>query len=536
VGIVVLLTNRCPAETLRVTTWNLGVGSNTNDAARLVEDAAAALKALDPDVILLQRVQDWRMCGQLADALKPLDYSVLICSAFQQDSPNLPDPPQVAILSKRKAYVTWSEAWRPLKPLTPLPGVAFAAIQAGNQQLGLFTALVSDEKSRDELAQRLLDQLQSIGRWETNQVDTFVFAASFDPLPTRSRKALTKASLALEQAGLVDATEEIPPELKTTLRSTTSQSKGMADCLFAGLLGFPSNTRITAAPVSDHYPMTCDVELDRDKVATALEIRAEGRRQRAARARLMGTLTACGVGGALGLGLAIWLRRRIAAGKRTRSPVPPTSDLPARIAPTKAPSPLRPVIFAQSPDKNRAPKKPDVPQVTRPVLRLQSSPNVERQSADQQPSGSPPTPGPERPGADGPRNAVALQAPPLPRGPVALEPEVSRGVIQEISGWLKQKLVRRLVTDRTELMQAQQIAARMATTLDDRLGRIEEQIQKQNQAYVHRIEALNRELAEAREENRELIRERIAQVKAEMEAARARVIAEADLDNTSLRL
>ena len=80
------------------------------------------------------------------------------------------------------------------------------------------------------------------------------------------------------------------------------------------------------------------------------------------------------------------------------------------------------------------------------------------------------------------------------------------------------------------------MAARKAPTLDTRLARIEAQIQQQNQAYIQRIEELNRELAAAREENRELIRERIAQVKAEMEAARARVLAEANLDNTSLRL
>ena len=53
---------------------------------------------------------------------------------------------------------------------------------------------------------------------------------------------------------------------------------------------------------------------------------------------------------------------------------------------------------------------------------------------------------------------------------------------------------------------------------------------------MSRIEELNKELAAAREENRELIRERIAQVRAEMEAARSRVLAEANLDSTSFRL
>jgi DNA anti-recombination protein RmuC len=114
--------------------------------------------------------------------------------------------------------------------------------------------------------------------------------------------------------------------------------------------------------------------------------------------------------------------------------------------------------------------------------------------------------------------------------------QIRRGVVKELTAWLKHKLVRRLVDDRAQLLEAQKLATRMATTLDTRLARIEAQIQQQNQAYIHRIEELNRELAAAREENRELIRERIAQVKAEMEAARARVLAEANLDNTSLRL
>jgi hypothetical protein len=126
--------------------------------------------------------------------------------------------------------------------------------------------------------------------------------------------------------------------------------------------------------------------------------------------------------------------------------------------------------------------------------------------------------------------------PPPPNTPLGRQADVRQGVITELSGWLKQKLVNRLVTDRAQMLEAQQLATRMATTLDQRLARIEEQIQKQNQAYTRRIEELNQELAAAREENRELIRERIAQVRAEMEAARARALAEADLDNTKYRM
>src|ERR1019366_5943861 len=65
----------CMAGSLRVTTWNLefpAVGG-TNEAR--LQEAAAALRQLNPDVIRLQQVRDWKMCGQLAQALKPAQYS-----------------------------------------------------------------------------------------------------------------------------------------------------------------------------------------------------------------------------------------------------------------------------------------------------------------------------------------------------------------------------------------------------------------------------------------------------------------------------
>jgi hypothetical protein len=108
---------------------------------------------------------------------------------------------------------------------------------------------------------------------------------------------------------------------------------------------------------------------------------------------------------------------------------------------------------------------------------------------------------------------------------------VHDGLIPHLREWLKHKLVRRLITDRTKLMEAQQTAALKALAVEERLGRVELQIRQQNLVYERRIEELTCELLAAKEENRELIRQKIAQVKAEMEAARARVLAEAGADD-----
>jgi hypothetical protein len=98
--------------------------------------------------------------------------------------------------------------------------------------------------------------------------------------------------------------------------------------------------------------------------------------------------------------------------------------------------------------------------------------------------------------------------------------EVRGGVAASLSRWLKQKAVQRLVSDRTQLLATQQAAALKALAVDQRLSKIERQIQQINQEYERRIDDLLKEIMTAKEENHELIHAKIALVKAEMEKAR----------------
>lgn len=94
--------------------------------------------------------------------------------------------------------------------------------------------------------------------------------------------------------------------------------------------------------------------------------------------------------------------------------------------------------------------------------------------------------------------------------------ETPEGLIQ----WLKQAFVQRLVSDRARLIATQQAAELTVLAVDQRLTKIEKQIQRQHLEYERRIDELVKELEAAQEENRELIRAKIALVKAEMERAR----------------
>jgi len=101
------------------------------------------------------------------------------------------------------------------------------------------------------------------------------------------------------------------------------------------------------------------------------------------------------------------------------------------------------------------------------------------------------------------------------------------GMLPYLRQWLRQKIFRKLIADRAALLETQQAATLKANAVDERLSRIEQQLQKQNRTYERRIELLTKDLAAAKEESRALIRAQIAAVKAEMEAARARLLAEA---------
>src|SRR6266404_6659254 len=163
-GSLFFVLNYASAETLRVTTWHLEEvrGSAVTNA---IETAATALKEIDPDVILLQQVRDWPMCLQLVQALKPAVYNVLVCSRFSQQISDPARTGQAAILAKRKAYFTWSEAWRS-QGETKIPGgFVFAAIEVNGCRVAVVSVeldvqLIQSNSAATDPAMRLDRQME----------------------------------------------------------------------------------------------------------------------------------------------------------------------------------------------------------------------------------------------------------------------------------------------------------------------------------------------------------------------------------------
>lgn len=243
------------AEPIRVTTWNLqaptaprtnGTQQATASGNRILA-AATALKQLDPDVILLQQVRDWKMCEQLAQALKPDKYNVLVCSAFQDMQTGTLRRQQVAILAKAKAYFSWSEAWHSQDEPAPAGGFAFAALQIGKERIGVFSVQApvspAGAAGKQQAAARqqarvaaavgqVLAQVGSVSNWVANRVQVFVVGGTFGFGGRQRLTAQTSPLRLLEEAGFSDAFAETPVADRVTTSGGAGQGGTTADYLF----------------------------------------------------------------------------------------------------------------------------------------------------------------------------------------------------------------------------------------------------------------------------------------------------------------
>jgi len=80
-------------QTVRCTTWNLewlpngsAIEAPVAREEQRIKEAADVLRAIDPDIILLQEVRDYDVCARLGEAIAPGVYHVAICSAFKEPS------------------------------------------------------------------------------------------------------------------------------------------------------------------------------------------------------------------------------------------------------------------------------------------------------------------------------------------------------------------------------------------------------------------------------------------------------------------
>ncbi len=452
---LLLLAAPIHAAPFRVTTWDLQPGAaagangwSNKSQDSLVHEAAESLKKLHPDVIILQQVAGWDTCHQLAQDLQPETYQVAACSSFRDPRTKLPGR-QVAILSKARAYLSWTEPW-----LNAPGGFAFAAIRLGDKNIGIFSVQCSD--AREESARQLVKQIASLQNWRTNRLQGFIVAGDFNTTPDDLRLGREKTLSVLEQAGFENALAGLPLEKRVT-----------PDYIFTRDAGRVAPAMIIQTALSEHYAVTCQMDLAAPKATPAPPPAVAQAESPPAKNLLWlaGILAGC---------ILLFVLARIVARRPALRPASTTSTATAPAG----------QIIVVPPSENP----------TCVNIVTEDSPQTQSQTSRL----------------------------PLDAGRVAarMPGAVRAGIIANLSRWLKHEVVQRLMSDRAQLLATQQAAARKMQSVDERLSKIERQIKLRNQEYEQRIDDLLKALVTAREENRELIRAKIALLKAELEKSR----------------
>lgn len=99
---------------------------------------------------------------------------------------------------------------------------------------------------------------------------------------------------------------------------------------------------------------------------------------------------------------------------------------------------------------------------------------------------------------------------------------VKAGLLPQLARWLSDKLVRGLMTQRSELLEVQRQAARDIEELEARLSRMQAPVAERLSAYEQRIAELERQLAMESAKNRALLEAKVGLIRQRLAAEQAR--------------
>ena len=268
------------AANVRLTTWNLDWFPNGKpkempaaEQEKRIHAVADVLRNLDPDIILLQEIRDYETCVRLAETIKPHTYQVAICSAFKEPFQAGLGKQQVAILAKEPAQAAWAERWKSMEGIDPPRGFAFAWFKIKGADFGIYSVHLKSNlimhgdkgveaaknvRKREVAAHQILNHLRTVIAKAMPKIQSEVVAGDFN---TNADEFPADSTLkTLEDAGFRSCMEGEAAPLRVTHPGGHGYPDTTFDYVFAkhATIGPPN---ITHSKASDHYPVTCDVNI-----------------------------------------------------------------------------------------------------------------------------------------------------------------------------------------------------------------------------------------------------------------------------------
>jgi endonuclease/exonuclease/phosphatase family metal-dependent hydrolase len=281
--VVALALGEWPEPTkVRITTWNLEWFPNgsAHDAtpevqAQRIAAAADILRPINPDIILLQEVRDYKACARLGEAIAPGMYHVAICSAFKEPFQRGLGKQQVAILSKYQAQAAWSEPWKSMNGVDPPRGFAFAWFKIGSQGIGVYSVHLKSNlithgdreaetakniQKREVAIAQLLTHIHDVVSATMPSIKGVVVGGDFNTNHDQAMFAAERTLDSLVDAGYQNGFEGLALSERVTHPGTHGFPDATFDFIFAkGLMA--SQPTVAHANASDHWPVSRDFRL-----------------------------------------------------------------------------------------------------------------------------------------------------------------------------------------------------------------------------------------------------------------------------------
>jgi endonuclease/exonuclease/phosphatase family metal-dependent hydrolase len=482
------------ADPLRVSTWNLNFSpqapTSAMDIMRL-SNIAAVLSPLNPDVILLQEVPDRQTCERLAALLGSSRYQVATCSAFTDESGH--NFSQVAILTKDPVVAAWTEPWEQEGWITPPGGLACAAIRHGAGLVIIYSIELKDNATGNNLDRdtqinilnrelstaQLLRHLGSIDATRTNPSAPVIIGGSLNTNPDEPQFVSENTLRLLAEAGFTSAFADTALKSRITRRGAGRYADSTCDYILGRNATFSGNPNILASALSGHLPVTGDLRVGpAPVVAESPPIGQWPLEQRQWTVLLLAALLLL----LIGWWWSVSRKRFYSPAQAADSRVGGLLSFPDETTDVFG----GPASLVES-GPAKFPSEPPAGDLTH--ARIQS---LERRATDAE----------ERA-----RRATEL---------------VRKGLVPQLGWLMRNQLFRGVVTQRAHLLEIQRAGAEQVAELEQRLMRIQCQLQSRLTAYERRIAELEKEVSSKDQLNRELLASRMELVKQALEAARAR--------------
>lgn len=281
--LLALATQLVAATTWKVTTWNLewfpsGRPDYTNAAeeARRIAAAAAVLRDLDPDIILLQEVRDEAAMQALATSIGR-GHQVVVVSRFMNGDKL--GQQQQAILAKFPAKAAYWRPWTTRQGISPTRGFSFAAFpQPDGPPVAVYSlhlksnsirpghpepkkAEMLNRVQRELAALQLVEHLSAVAKEPDLAPVSAIIGGDFNTDPHQPRFREERTITALEALGFASPLRHLPLGDRTTLPAEGRYEAATFDYLFLFKAEAAGKPVIVPTEISDHRPVTVTVRL-----------------------------------------------------------------------------------------------------------------------------------------------------------------------------------------------------------------------------------------------------------------------------------